>query len=165
MVYPRQILYVKNILSYFKINKKNKNNIKKFQKIFEKKFKTKKVIPIGMGRVGIYLACNQISKKNKDEIVLSPFTIFDVVNMILCSKSKPVFCDIEKNSNHLSLSKLKSKINKKTAAIIVTHYETINPEIKKIYYFCRKRKIYLINDLAIALDSRLDKNYLHTLIL
>lgn len=161
MVYPRQILYIKNILSFFKIFNKNKNNIKIFQKIFHKKFDTKKVIPISMGRFGIYLACNQISKINKNEIILSPFTIFDIVNMILCSKSKPVFCDIEKKSNHLSLSKLKSKINRKTAAIIITHYETINPEIKKIYSFCKKRNIYLINDLAIAIDSKLDKNYIY----
>ena len=118
MVYPRQILYTKNILSFFQLNKKEnvKSNIDKFQTVFCKVFKTKKVLPIAMGRLGIYFACKEISDTNKNEIILSPFTIFDIVNMILSSNSKPVFCDIERNSNHLSLSSIKKKITKKNSS-------------------------------------------------
>ncbi len=163
MVYPRQILYTKNILSFFKVSKKEniRSNINKFQSIFYKKFKTRKVLPISMGRLGIYYACKEISDKFKNEIILSPFTIFDIINMILSSNSKPVFCDIERNSNHISLSSIKKKITKKTAAVIITHYETINPEIKKIYLFCKRNKIKVINDLAISIDSKLNKSYLY----
>ena len=163
MVYPRQILYTKNILSFFQLNKKEniKSNIDKFQTVFCKVFNTKKVLPIAMGRLGIYFACKEISDKTKNEIILSPFTIFDIVNMILSSNSKPVFCDIERNSNHLSLSSIRKKITKKTAAVIITHYETINPEIKKIYLFCKRKKIKVINDLAISIDSKLNRSYLY----
>ena len=27
---------------------------------------------------------------------MSPFTIFDVVNMVICAGGTPVFCDVEK---------------------------------------------------------------------
>jgi perosamine synthetase len=162
VTFPRQILYIKNIFYFFNFfYKKNYfKALKKFQLIIYKNLGIQNLLPVSMGRFGLYLACKECLYKNKNEIILSPFTIFDVANMVICSNGKPVFCDINKTSTHLSLKDLKRKINKKTSAIILTHYETINPELKEIYKFCKKKNIKLINDLAIAIDSKLDKKNL-----
>jgi perosamine synthetase len=162
MMYPRQIIYLKNVRNFFNFfNFKNSSkNFVYFSKIFSKKFNIKNVIPLSFGRFGIYLSCKEIVKNQKNEIIMSPFTIFDVVNMVICAKGNPVFCDIDKDTNHLSLRNIKKKINKKTAGIIITHYETINPEIIKIYEYCKKNKIKVINDLAISIDSKIENKNL-----
>ncbi len=163
MTFPRQILYIDKILNYLSFSnlEDNKNVIKKFQKVFFNNFKTRKVLPLSFGRFGIYLACKQSILKNKKEVILSPFTIFDLVNMVILSGSKPVFCDIAENSNHITLGELKKKVTKNTSCLILTHYETLNPELELIYNFCKKKKIKLINDLAISIDSKLNNKYLY----
>ena len=162
ITYPRQILYLKSINSFFKSNRKYHNNklINYFSKIFNNKFKVRNMLPISQGRFGIFLSCREAIKNKKKEILMSPFTIFDLVNMVICANGKPVFCDIAKNSNHITLKKIRSKVNRNTAALILTHYETINPEMDKIYNFCKKKKIILINDLAISIDSKFKKKSL-----
>ena len=162
ITYPRQILYLKSVINLLKSDSKYHNNklINYLNKTFNKKFKVKNMLPISQGRFGIFLSCREAIKNKKKEILMSPFTIFDLVNMVLCANGKPIFCDIAKNSNHLTLKNIRSKVNRNTAALILTHYETINPEMDKIYSFCKKKKIILINDLAISIDSKYKKKNL-----
>ena len=37
------------------------------------------------------LLSKAVIKGKKNEIILSPYTIFDVVNMVLCAGGKPIF--------------------------------------------------------------------------
>ena len=58
-------------------------------------FNYKNNLSLSQGRLGIYLAVRAIIKPNQNEIILSPYTIFDVVNMVICAGGKPVFAEID----------------------------------------------------------------------
>ena len=64
--------------------------------------------------MGLYLFLKSL-KGDRGEVLMSPFTIFDVINMVLIAKKKPVFVDSAGPSTpHLSLSeikRLKTKVN------------------------------------------------------
>ncbi len=104
MILPRQKIYkldffllIKSLINFdlFKnknlLQKKLETKISKFTKI---KFCT--LVP--RGRVGLKIILNLIKKKNlnKSNILMSPFTIFDVVNMVISENLKPQFIDINK---------------------------------------------------------------------
>ena len=95
---------------------------------------------------------------------MSPFTIFDVVNMVISEKLIPEFFDINKNDFSLSLKELKKKINDQTLALILTHYHIEPLEYRKIVKYCEQKNIFLIEDRAIAfkkakIKERLNKRH------
>jgi dTDP-4-amino-4,6-dideoxygalactose transaminase len=169
MILPRQkiykfdfILLIKSLLNlnFFKntnlLQNKLENKISKFIKI---RFCT--IVP--RGRVGLKIILNLIKKKNfnKNYILMSPFTIFDVVNMVISENLKPKFLDINKSDYSLNLNDLKKKINKKTLAVILTHYHIEPIEYKKIVNYCSKKNIFLIEDRAIAFRKSKKKEKLN----
>ena len=64
----------------------------------------KKVIAMGKGSVNHTKIQCKINKKNK--IIMSHFTIFDLVNMVLCAGGTPVFSDVEKKSITINLENI-----------------------------------------------------------
>ena len=77
------------IILFKKIDKK------KINQYFEKIFISKNYLILSQGRVGIYLAVKSIVNKKKREIILSPFTVFEVVNMVKSAGGVPVFADLK----------------------------------------------------------------------
>ena len=166
MVVPRQVIYDINHFGFIYytlkniINKssKNKRQYSKFYKLFQDKFfdisGIEDVIPLSRARFGIYLYLKKIISKEKNQVLLSPFTIFDVVNMVISAGGKPVFIDIKaKDDLNIKPDNIKKFINPKTCSIILTHYHTNNPYILEIRNICDEKKIKLIEDCAISLGS------------
>lgn len=112
------------------------------------------MIPLYRARLGIYLYLKEIIKDNKNEVLLSPFTIFDVVNMVISAGGKPIFVDIKsQNDTNICLEDLKKNINKNTCCILLTHYHFNNQDLSKIIKLCSENDVKLIEDCAISLGS------------
>tara|TARA_Y100001958_G_C21220603_1_gene545945 strand:- start:862 stop:2097 length:1236 start_codon:yes stop_codon:yes gene_type:complete len=165
MIYPRQKLYDINFKSFFKcfilgdLNKLKKKEtekeiIKKLRRSFFKAFGFNNILPLSMGRVAFYLAIKNSIKKNKTKILLCPFTIFDMINMIHLAGGKPDFVDSNINTPHMNYNDLKLKLTKDVAAIVITHYHNFNPNLREIYLLCKRRGIKIIEDYAISLGSK-----------
>ena len=165
-VKPRQVLYDINhlgfiyyiIKTFFEKETNIENQKNYFYKLFQRKFfkltKIDYVIPLYRARLGIYLYLKEIIKDNKNEVILSPFTIFDVVNMVISAGGKPIFVDIKsKNDTNFCLEDLKKSINKNTCCILLTHYHFNNRDLPKVIKLCSDNDIKLIEDCAISLGS------------
>lgn len=138
----------------FRLNTRNhKKAIENFQREFEAATKLPQCIPVSRGRFAIHLAVLQAIDDQRDEIILCPYTIFDVVNMVLTANGTPSFCDAAKNSLHPSWNEISSAITKKTAGVLITHYDTYNPHLPKIAMELKQRNIALIEDCSIALAT------------
>lgn len=99
--------------------------------------------------------------QKKKEIILSPFTIFDIVNVILCAGGVPKFCDTDLNTPHLLLDNIKKQINPRTAGLIITHYHNNNPEIGEILSLCKKNNIKVIEDCALSIGGKYYNSTIH----
>lgn len=109
------------------------------------------VVPVSRARYAIHLAVTQAIDKNRTEIVVCPYTIFDVINMITTAGARPCFCDSAPGSLHPTWEQVADAVTDKTAAVIITHYHTTNPYIARISTELRQRNIKLIEDCSIAL--------------
>ena len=99
MIYPRYKIYNQQI---FKSFFKKKISIDELENKFIKYTNLKNIIFLNFARVGLFYAIKKILSDNRKEILLSPFTIFDVVNMIICAGGVPKFIDTNLNSPHIS---------------------------------------------------------------
>ena len=168
MTYPRQILYNVNHIGFCKsfilaplkkylLNYRSRASqlASEFQSQFTQLTNLSKPLPLSRGRMGLYLFLKSL-KGDRGEVLMSPFTIFDVINMVLIANKKPVFVDSAGPSTpHLSLSEIKRLKTNSTIAVLITHYHTPNEEIEAIADYCRQNNIALIEDCAISLGSRI----------
>ena len=151
--YPRSRIYTKfnSYSSFFKdliLNRINKgNDVEKFEKALSDKFKISEAVCVSMARVAIYLVLKNIIKPGQG-VIMSSYTIADVVNMVILAGGIPVFADIERNSCNICSNKIEELIDNNTGAILITHLHGIGANANKILNICRKHNIPLIEDSA-----------------
>ena len=100
-------------------------------------------------RVGIHLALKALIQPGQD-VVLSPYTIYDVVNMVISAGGRPVFADIERETCNISARELRALVTARTGAVMVTHLHGMACEIEEISDFCRQRNVPLLEDASQA---------------
>ena len=125
MFQPKQIIYPISYFNYFKsFFFETKNYEKSLKKKLNYTFKlTKDIELLGMARAGIYLAIKVSLRYSKNNsVLLSPFTIPEVINLVIEAGGKPIFLENNINSTDLKISDLEKKIKKFPAAVIITHY-------------------------------------------
>ncbi len=133
--------------------KKNTSNLyKKISKFLH----TKNILFTGMGRVAAYNIFKFLINKNKNEIILSPYTLKEIIFAIKYAGGKPIFVDIDIVTGLPKIRDVKKSINKRTAAILITHlYSDSNQITKFINKFSGKVKI--IEDTAINFGASINK--------
>ena len=161
MIFPRQILYgtelIKSYLTRFFENSEKINN--RFYKTLRLK-KNKKIIFTSKGRTALFIILKYLRiYKKKNEVIMSPFTIFDLVNIVISSGNKPIFVDHNKDSFEMDCNKIINiiKKNKKISSIIITHYCFNSKNLLRLKSICKKYDVKIIQDCAIAVSSKYKK--------
>jgi len=164
IIYPRQKIYGYSFLRQFKnIFIKKKCNATDFMKKFFKLNEEYNINFVFKARIGLFHILSFLFKNNKtrNKIILSSFTVFDMINMILLSGFKPIFVDHYKNSSQIDLDQLKKiiELNNDIGAVLLTHYNVNNSELLEISNICKEKKIILIEDCAISIASKFNDDY------
>lgn len=120
-------------------------------------------IPIGRARMGIHLLAAIAIKGEKRRILMSPFTIPDVVNMVALAGAEPVFYDFDEFSTSANLDGLRALVDSRTAAILVTHYHINEPNLAEIRNIAHSVSAYLFDDCAISFGGSLNGKPVGTL--
>jgi dTDP-4-amino-4,6-dideoxygalactose transaminase len=122
-----------------------------------------RAIPIGRARMGIHLLAKLSIKGERRRVLMSPFTIPDVVTMVVLAGAEPVFYDFEPGSTTASLESLGRLVDERTAAVIVTHYHVNEARLPEIAALCRQHGAYLFDDCAISFGGDIDGKPIGTL--
>ena len=133
-------------------------NILSIQKEVSKKFKFKDVFLTNSCTSALEICALAIDLKSRDEVIVPSFAFITTASSFARTGCKLKFCDIQKNNLMPSFKDIKTCVSKRTKAIVIVHYQgySINylNELKK---FCKKKKIFLIEDAAQAFGSYLKK--------
>jgi dTDP-4-amino-4,6-dideoxygalactose transaminase len=152
--YPKQIIYPINFLKpslYF--SKKNflNNFLKRFKKINRNNSLNQKIL--GRARSGFYIAIKSLIKNERNVFLISPFTIHEVIDLIILAGGKPLFIDFQKETTNLDLEKIKKNINKNVCGLVITHYSIVDKNINMIFQLSKEKKIAIIEDCALSYSS------------
>lgn len=120
-------------------------------------------IAVNQARVGLYLAVKSAVTEHRRRVIMSPFTIFDVVNMVVCAGGEPVFADVEPGSCTVDPGEVERLIDDGTAAVIVTHTHVVCRDITRICDLAHEHGAIVIEDAAVAFGTRLDKRAVGTI--
>jgi len=123
------------------------------EKEMQKRFIIDYSLCVPQGRVGIYLAVKALIHTGQ-EVILSPYTIADVINMVICAGGIPVFADIERETCNINPSEIEKLINKNTGAVMITHLHGLACNMDRIVEICKISNVPLIEDAAQAFSAK-----------
>ena len=108
---------------------------------------------IAKARVGIFVAIRALIEPGQ-KVVLSPYTISDVVNMVICAGGIPVFADLESDTCNVDAADVERLIDGDTGAVMITHLHGLACDVDRISAVCRERGVALVEDAAQAFGAR-----------
>lgn len=111
------------------------------------------VLCTSTARTAIYLTLAAVIKPGQ-KVLLSPLTIVDVVNMVLCAGGRPVFLDVEENTCNVDAAEVERNIDGDTGAVLVTHLHGLACDVERIKAACDRRGVPLIEDAAQAFSTK-----------
>ena len=116
---------------------------------------------VPQARVGIFLAIRGLISPGQ-KVILSPYTIYDVVNMVLCAGGVPVFADIERESCNLDPRRVEERMDADTGAVLATHLHGLAMDLEPLAGICRRRGVALVEDAAQAFGARVRGRWVGT---
>lgn len=109
-------------------------------------------IAMPLARVGIYQTVKALITPGQ-EVVMSPYTIADVVNMVICAGGKPRFVDLAPGTCNIDADLVEQQMTDRTGAVLVTHFYGRMCNVEKVAEICRRRGVPLIEDAAQAFGA------------
>ena len=128
----------------------NGKQVKVFEKKWSKWLGCKYSIFVNSGSSANLISLNYlkyIGYKKGEVIVSSLNWVSDIASIIQCG-FKPVFVDIDINNLASNIDQIKSKINKNTIAIVLTHILGFNGLSNDLIKIIKKKKLFLIEDVC-----------------
>lgn len=137
--------------------------VKEFEVALCRYTKAKYAVVVSSGTAALHLSMLALGIGAKDGVVTSPITFSASANCAVYVGARPFFVDIDKETYHLSVDKLKaflknhSKRNK-VKAVIPVHFMGTVIDIKEISEVCDKYGVKVIEDAAHALGAEYQEN-------
>jgi len=122
---------------------------------------TQHAVCMPQARVGIYLAVKALIKEGQ-KVIMSPYTIYDVVNMVIAAGGRPVFADIETETCNIDPAEIEKLIDDDTGAVLVTHLNGLMCDMDRIIEICRQRNVPVIEDAAQAFGAKANGRHVGT---
>jgi len=97
-----------------------------------------------------------------DEVITTPMTFAATALAIIHTGAKPVFVDVERSTGNIDISLIKKAITKQTKAIMPVHLYGQMCNIHALRDLAIKYKLFIIEDAAHALESKLLINNKYT---
>jgi dTDP-4-amino-4,6-dideoxygalactose transaminase len=105
----------------------------------------KHAVCMPQARVGIYFTLKTFTATKK-KVILSPYTIHDVINMVICAGATPVFADIDRKTCNIDTQEVAKLIDDETGAVMVTHLHGLACDIEGVAAICRAKGVPLVED-------------------
>lgn len=147
---------VKNVLLSNKVNYWTGEYCKEFEKEFASWIGTKHATALSNGTIALDLSLRALNIKglgstsNMPEVIVTSRTFIASASSIINIGAKPVFVDIDRDSQNISVENIKSAITKNTCAIICVHLAGWPCEMDKIMDVAKLNNLYVIEDCAQA---------------
>jgi dTDP-4-amino-4,6-dideoxygalactose transaminase len=131
--------------------------VRDFESLMKEYLGCKHVIAVNSGTAALHAALLAAGIGPGDEVLVPSFTFVATANAVVASGAKPVFVDIEKRDYTIDVSDAKSKVTKKTKAVIPVHLYGHSCDMDALDELAQKRSLAVIEDACQSLGSTYKK--------
>lgn len=117
-----------------------------FEKNFALKIGTKFAVACSSGTAALHLLAMCVENPKGGNFITCPLTFVADANCAKYVGAEVKFADINNSDWNISINSILEKVDINTRAIVVTHFAGLPADIDKLENFCKKKKIFLIED-------------------
>jgi len=141
---------IQRVLLSNRVNYWTGNECRSFETEFKNWIGCEYAVAMANGTLALDAALKGIGVKEGDEIVVTSRTFIASVSSIIIAGARPVFADIDQESQNITAQSIASVLTKNTRAIICVHFAGWPCDMEPIMKLARERDIYVIEDCAQA---------------
>ncbi|BFM16484.1 DegT/DnrJ/EryC1/StrS aminotransferase family protein [Maricurvus nonylphenolicus] len=141
---------VQNVLLSNKVNYWTGSECRAFEQEFADFCSTKFAVAVSNGTVALDVALAALGVGEGDEVIVTSRTFLASATSILNAGAKPVFSDVDRNSQNVTAETLKPLITPKTAAIICVHLSGWPCDMDPIMSLAQEHGLAVVEDCAQA---------------
>lgn len=143
-----EIMAVAAVLRSGKINQWTGNEVNVFQEEFAAYCGVKHAIALANGSIALDLALYALDIGEGDEVIVTPRTFVASASCIALRGAKPVFADVDPESQNITAESIAKAITPKTRAIIAVHLAGWPCDMDSIMEIAGKHSLKVIEDCA-----------------
>lgn len=153
---------VADILRSGKVNQWTNPIVKEFEDKFANYFGCNHAVAVFNGTVALELCLKTLGLKEGDEVIVTSRTFLASATCAAWYGIKPVFVDVDMDSQNITLEQIKKGISDKTKAVILVHLAGWPCELEEICKFCKENSIYVIEDCAQSHGAKYNGKFVGT---
>ena len=138
------------------VGKKKPEAVMEFENLFAGVIGMGKAVSFAAGRMGFYALMKILGIGEGDNVILQGHTCSVMPNAVWRTGAKPVFADIDPETFGSSAEAIEKAITQRTRMIVAQHSFGIPCKIEAIKELASARGIFLLEDCAITLESRVN---------
>jgi dTDP-4-amino-4,6-dideoxygalactose transaminase len=123
---------------------------RQFEREFAEFSQSKYAVALGNGTQALDLALIALGVGKDDEVIVTPRTFLASVSSVVTAGAKPVFVDVDRNTQNIEASTIESAVTEKTKAVIVVHLAGRPADMDPIMKLAKEHNFYVIEDCAQA---------------
>lgn len=144
---------VSAVLQSGKVNYWTGTNGRKFEAEFASFCGVRYAIAVASGSVGLELALIALDVGAGDDVIVTPRSFVASANAAVLRGARPIFADVDVNTQNISAATIKKVISEKTKAIIVVHLAGWPADMDDICELAKRENLKIIEDCAQALGA------------
>ena len=141
---------VKDVLASNKVNYWTGDECRKFEKEFAAWSDSKYAVSLANGTLALDLAFKALEIGDGDEVIVTSRSYIASVTSIINSKAKPIFVDVDSESQNITPKNIIDAITSKTKAIVCVHLAGWPCEMDEIMSIANTHNLFVIEDCAQA---------------
>ena len=141
---------VQNVLLSNRVNYWTGQECRKFEEEFAQWVDTKFAIALANGTAALEIALRAAGIGINDEVIVTSRTFIASASSIVAVGAKPVFADIDKDSQNISIDTINAVLTSRTKAIICVHLAGWPCDMDSIMALASNNDLYVIEDCAQA---------------
>ena len=145
---------VHDVLISNQVNYWTGNEGRQFEKEFAEWVDTKYAVAVANGTVALEFALKALEVESGDEVIVTSRTFLASVSAIVNVGGAPIFVDIDRDSQNITIETIEPAITENTKAILCVHLAGWPCEMDSIVALAKKYNLYVIEDCAQAHGAR-----------
>jgi dTDP-4-amino-4,6-dideoxygalactose transaminase len=141
---------VKKILESGKVNYWTGDECRLFEKEFAESIGVSYAVAVMNGTVALEAILASLGVSNGDEVIVTPRSYIASASCAVMRGARPVFADIDRESQNITAQTIEKVITSRTRAIIAVHLAGWPCDMDSILALARKRGLAVIEDCAQA---------------
>jgi dTDP-4-amino-4,6-dideoxygalactose transaminase len=122
------------------------NTVSEFEKKYAELMGAKRCLATASGTTALLIALHVLGVDAGDEVIVSPYTFIATYNVLLLSKTLPVFADTDPETFQINPDKIEERINENTRAIMPVHILGLPANMDRINAIAKKHNLVVIED-------------------